>query len=260
MSVLPVQSGRCVDAMTDYREYRLSVKERIVVILLYVVLAETISLLFYDSFIPGIVGTPGCILFMRGYAGMRCRQRQRKLNMEFKELLLSLSANMAAGYSLERSFVPAYQELESIYQGRGYIQEETHLIIRGIEMRTDVVALLQDLGERSGLDDIREFARVTRVAKGTGGNLIGMMKKMVEAMEGRIAVEEEIETMITSKKLEQNIMSAMPFAIVLYMRVCNPGYMDALYGNIPGITAMSVCLLLIYVSIRWGRHIIDIQV
>lgn len=55
-------------------------------------------------------------------------------------------------------------------------------------------------------------------------------------------------------------MSAMPFVIVLYMRVCNPGYMNALYGNVFGIAAMSVCLIVIFLMVAWGRKITNIRV
>jgi tight adherence protein B len=86
-----------------------------------------------------------------------------------------------------------------------------------------------------------------------------MMKKMVENIDRRLEVEEEIDTMITSKRLEQNIMSAMPFVIILYLRVCNPGYMDALYGNALGIAAMSACLVITAATVIWGRKITDIH-
>ena len=57
-----------------------------------------------------------------------------------------------------------------------------------------------------------------------------------------------------------SILSAMPFAIILYLRVCNPGYMDALYGNIPGAALMTVCLGIIVATVLWGRKIININV
>ena len=101
---------------------------------------------------------------------------------------------------------------------------------------------------------------MSAVAGRSGGNLIKMMKKMVQTIEERLEVEDEIDTMVTAKRMEYNIMSAMPFVIVLYMRVCNPGYMDVLYGNIPGASLMTVCLGLIVMTILWGRKIININV
>ena len=175
-------------------------------------------------------------------------------------MLLSLSANMAAGYSIESAFAPVYQELAGMYQGSSYIEKEVMIILKGLEINSDVDVLLGDLAKRSQVKDIEEFAHIVVVAKRSGGNLIRMMKKMVQNMEERIEVEDEIDTMLTAKRLEQNIMSAMPFVIILYLRVCNPGYMDVLYGNIPGASLMTVCLGLIVMTILWGRKIININV
>lgn len=243
----------------DYDSYKLSVREIVTGIAVYSVIAVMVSVLFFDSLIPCLVFTPGILVFLRKIADGKCRQRKNKLNNEFKEMLLSLSANMAAGYSLEKAFVPACHELDGMYQGKSYIRQEMLLIINGLEMSSDVESLLRDMADRSGLQDVKEFAHVVAVAKGSGGNLIRMMKKMVENIDRRLEVEEEIDTMIASKRLEQNIMSAMPFVIILYLRVCNPGYMDALYGNALGIAAMSACLVITAAMVIWGRKITDIH-
>lgn len=249
-----------MSGLTDYSSYRLSMRELSITILVYMAVMAAVALLFYDSLIPCIPFAPGVLLFIRKMSVRKCDQRKRKLNIEFREMLQSLAANMAAGHSLERAFVPVYQELDGMYQGKSYIQKEILIIIKGIEMNSDVEDLLINLADRSDLEDIRQFAQVVSVAKGSGGNLIRMMKKMVDGINGRLEVEEEIDTLVTSKRLEQNIMSAMPFVIILYLRVGNPGYVDALYGNLPGVIAMSVCLAVIMLTVAWAGRIIDIHV
>ena len=84
----------------DYDSYKLSVREIVTGIAVYSVIAVMVSVLFFDSLIPCLVFTPGILVFLRKIADGKCRQRKNKLNNEFKEMLLSLSANMAAGYSL----------------------------------------------------------------------------------------------------------------------------------------------------------------
>ena len=253
--------------MTDYRVYRLKAGEKIGIAITYMVVTAAIAVLFYDNAAVCVVGVPGLLAMFRMVSRSKCIRMQKKLNMEFKEMLLSLAANMAAGYSMEKAFVPVYQEMEGLYQGRSYIQGEIKMIIAGLEMNTDMKILLKNFAERSGLDDVMEFAKVSAVAGRSGGNLIKMMKKMVQTIEygddRRTAieqVEDEIDTMVTAKQMEYNIMSAMPFVIVLYMRVCNPGYMNALYGNVFGIAAMSVCLIVIFLMVAWGRKITNIRV
>ena len=83
----------------DYDSYKLSVREIVTGIAVYSVIAVMVSVLFFDSLIPCLVFTPGILIFLRKIADGKCRQRKNKLNNEFKEMLLSLSANMAAGCS-----------------------------------------------------------------------------------------------------------------------------------------------------------------
>jgi len=81
----------------DYDSYKLSVREIVTGIAVYSVIAVMVSVLFFDSLIPCLVFTPGILVFLRKIADGKCRQRKNKLNNEFKEMLLSLSANMAGG-------------------------------------------------------------------------------------------------------------------------------------------------------------------
>ena len=67
-------------------------------------------------------------------------------------------------------------------------------------------------------------------------------------------VEEEMETLLSARRLEQRVMNAMPFLIVWYVEAGNPGYFNMLYGNLPGIVLMTVCMgvyLLAYVLSEW---------
>lgn len=248
------------DGKCDYRVYRLSINEKLITSVIYMLAAAALSELFYDRLWPCILFAPGIIPVFKMVSGKFCERRKKKINAEFKEFLVSLSANMAVGYSLESAFAPVYQELDGIYQGKSFIQGELLMIKRGVDMSADVAVLFMDFAERTGVSDIKEFAEIVMVSRKTGGNLIHMMKRMVANMEGRLEVEDEIDTMITSKRFEHNIMSVMPFAIVLYLRVCNKGYMDALYGNALGAVLMTVCLMIIIMAVIWGYRIVDIDV
>lgn len=60
-----------------------------------------------------------------------------------------------------------------MYQGKSYIRQEMLLIINGLEMSSDVESLLRDMADRSGLQDVKEFAHVVAVAKDSGEISLG---------------------------------------------------------------------------------------
>ena len=54
--------------------------------------------------------------------------------------------------------------------------------------------------------------------------------------------EKEIEVLLSARKLEQKIMNAMPFLIMLYVNLTSPGYFDKLYHSLAGTAVMTLCL------------------
>ena len=133
-------------------------------------------------------------------------------------------------------------------------------MIRGLRMHEDIEYLLQDMGERSGVREISEFAQVVGVAKRTGGNMVHIMKATAADISRKMEVELEIQTMIAAKKYEQKIMLIFPFFILAYLRIANGSYIHILYENIAGRLIMTICLAVSILSAAWSRKMIRIGV
>lgn len=246
--------------MKKYMIYRFDLGKLVAIVAAYLIIAIVVAVLFFDCVPACVLSVPFIGVIVKKSFRIMAERKKNHMRLEFKELLFSLAANMAAGYSIERAFVPAYRELEGMYQGHSLILGEISLIIKGMEVNQDIGKLLGDFATRSGVKEIDEFARVVYVSGKSGGNVIKMMKGMAENIDRRMEVEMEVSTTVAAKRFEQNIMTCMPFAMIIYMRVCNPGYMDVMYGNIFGVMVMAICLCAIVVSVVWSRRITDIHV
>ena len=178
-------------------------------ILIYMTGLVLISILFFNSLIPMIFLSPAIIVLLKNKRVALKEKRQKTLRLEFKELMVSLAANMSAGYSLEKSV---------------------------------------------------EFAQVVSVGKKSGGDTIRIIKRMTDNITRKGDIENEIDTMVSGKRLEQRIMCLMPFGIIMYLRLTNETYISGLYGNFVGIVVMSVALLLIYAAYIWGSRLVKIEV
>ena len=55
-------------------------------------------------------------------------------------------------------------------------------------------------------------------------------------------------------------MSAVPFAMICYMKVSFPDFLDVLYGNVLGAVIMSVCLLIYAGAFELGKRIVEVEV
>lgn len=219
-----------------------------------------VSYLFYDSCRAVVLFIPFAILDYRGMKNRKIEAQKAELTMEFKAMMEALVTSLNAGYSLEHAFADAKQDLSLVYEETALIFAELTLILQGLKMNIPLEQLLKDFARRSGIEDIQNFANVVSVAKKSGGNLIRIIGKTVNSISDKLAVEEEIKTMIAAKKLEQRIMMLMPYGIIFYLRIANGEFLEVLYHNGFGIILMTLFLAVIYGADLWAKKIMEIRV
>ena len=117
-----------------------------------------------------------------------------------------------------------------------------------------------DFAERSGLEDIKSFADVFLEARASGGELMKIIARTADVISEKIRIRQDILTSTASRRLEQNMMSAVPFGIVLYLEFTSRGFFDVLYETMTGRGIMTGCLAAYIGAMVWGRKILDISV
>ncbi|MCR5796369.1 MAG: type II secretion system F family protein [Eubacterium sp.] len=186
-------------------------------------------------------------------------KRKWELDIQFRDALDAVVAALVAGYSLENSFASARESLSLMYDDDALIIREMDYIVNRVEYNVPIEQVLQEFSDRSNVEDIRMFCDVVGIAKRTGGNLV----KIIRGTSGNIAERQEsrreIETMISGKKMEANIMSIIPMSMIVYMRVFSPGYLDPMYHNLAGVVMMTVCLVLYGLGVFAARRIMTIE-
>ncbi len=161
---------------------------------------------------------------------------------QFKECILSVASAVKAGYAVENAFAESILDLEVLY-GKGCgMAEEIRMVCRGVRNNTPLEETLADMGRRSGLQEVEEFAEVFSIAKRNSGNITQTMELYSRMIADKLELMAELETLLAAKRLEQRVMNVMPFLIVGYLGLTNPGYFDMMYHNLSGIGIMSACL------------------
>ncbi len=243
--------------LRDYRFCENSLREILPCLLQSAGAMAILAYFFYRSLwaLPALV--PVGIFY---YRSLRERRRCRQvlaLTLQFKETILSVSTSLLAGYAVENAFLESRQDIEMLYGKESFMYKELETIRRGIVMNVTLEDLLSDLGCRSGSEDLAEFAAVFAIAKRSGGNLSDIIRNTAELTMRRIESMQEIQTLLSGRKLEQSIMRCIPFVLILYISAGNPGYFDGLYHNFQGVLVMSGCLCLYLISWVMGDKIID---
>ncbi len=226
----------------NYERYEFKRGEKILCVSICNIIVLFLAYFFYRSILAVIFLSPIGILFYRQLAVQKMEKQKAELSIQFKECILCAAANLRAGYSAENAFCQSYGDMIMLFGDNCLIAEELMWIKQGLQNNMNLEELLEDFGERSGLEDIREFAGVFAIAKRGGGNLPAVISDTAVILSDKLEMQKEIRVLISGRQLEQKIMSVIPFGIVLYVEFTTPGYFDILYGNFPGIAVMSLCL------------------
>lgn len=246
--------------ISDYNLYQYSKKEWSSYFFQGAVLGAITGYVFYYSLIGAILLIPYGFIHVQIKKKQLIEKRKWQLNLEFRDGLASLSAALNAGYSIENAFSQAVADLKLMYSTDARIVLEFEGIVHQLNTNRTVESTLKDLAVRSGIEDIANFAEVFVTAKRTGGDIIKIIRTTGNAISDKIEVKREIITLITGKKFEADIMSLIPFFIILYLRMFSGGFLNPLYHNVFGIIFMTGILVLYFVVFRLTRRIINIEV
>ncbi len=226
-----------------YDRYFLNKKELLAIMAKGLLVLAILARLFYDSFFALLFLWPALFLILKQDIEKKKETRLKELSGEFRDGILAVSGALSAGYSVENAFSEALKELEYLYGRERPIISEFQYIVGGIGMNQPVETLLYDFARRSDLEDVQMFAEVFAVCKRTGGNIKEVISNTAARIGEKEDIRREIDTFLSAKKLEQRIMNVVPAAILLYVKITSPGFLEGLYGNAAGISVMTICLL-----------------
>ena len=235
------------------REYLRAFLQGIMIIL-------AVSYLFYGTWICAILFSPYLIRYISSWEKQTIKKRQQTFRFQFKEAIQSLSAGLNVGYSVENALREACKELKGMYRKDEMILRELMYMVRQLQMNVTAESALQGLATRTEDEDVQTFVTVFNLAKRSGGDTLDIIRSAVRQMGEKIDVEREVQTVISAKKMEFRIMTAIPFAMIVYLRIGFPELLGVLYGNPAGIVIMSVCLIIYLLAYEMGKKIVEIEV
>ena len=171
-----------------------------------------------------------------------------------------MASALHAGYAIENAWREAAAEMAVVYGEQGEITRVFRGISRKLAMGQTTEEAVRNLAERSGIPEVRQFAEVFGAAKRTSGNLAPILSETADLLAKKLRLREEIRTMVTAKKLEQNIMNLMPLLILVYINLGNPGFTDPLYETLAGRLIMTLCLGVYGFAVWLGQKILAVEV
>lgn len=250
----------CRQQELQYESYCFTFSEIISTCILIAFVISFFAILFYRSFIAMIVLSPLSVVVWKNVKTKKIQRRKKDLSVQFKDCIQAVCANLKAGYSVENAFRESVADIRLLYGENSYMGVELSRMIQGLSNNVSLEELLLSLGKRSGVTDIREFGEVFAIAKRNGGNMTDVLVRTSSVISRKMEIDREIQVLISAKRMEQQIMNLVPFAIIIYISITSPGFFDVLYHNVLGICIMTICLFVYLIAYRLSTKIINICV
>lgn len=244
----------------NYRSYRLSVTDKVQAALAAAAVSAVIALLFYNCVWVMLIMPILYHVLKKRKKKAGVQKQQREICIQFLDAIKVVSSALFAGFSMENAWLEAQKEIESLYGRNSMLYGELSKINRTVAMSVPIEGLLSDFANRTGVEDIISFAEVFGFAKRSGGDFVKVIETTVCHIKQKQETMQEIEIMITAKRLEQKVMNVIPVFILLYLRITSGGYLDILYGNVLGAAFMT-CALGVYIfAMYMAERIMNITV
>lgn len=223
-------------------------------------LALLFAWLFYDALTAFWVLTPLMWFWHRECESARKFKSDEQFRRMFREWILLLSASLSAGYSVENALLQSCRELKLLFPAGGVMIRELEGMLAQRENNQRLEVIFREFALRHPLEEIKSFVEVFAAARASGGSLNGVIRHTASQMAQIMDTRREIRTLLAAKIYEQKIMTVMPAAILLYIRLASAEFLEGLYHNPSGAAVATVCLL-IYVSAYFlGKRMVQFDV
>ncbi|MFZ5353239.1 MAG: type II secretion system F family protein [Bacillota bacterium] len=251
-----VKDGRII-----YDKYNMCLRDKIIYGLAASAVIAVGGYVFYRSIIVSILLMPLGFLYPGQKTVEIIRKRKAELNMQFKDMLSSVASSLMAGKSVEGSFKDALADLKIQYSDPDccIIRELENISLR-LEMNDTIEAALEDLANRSQLEDIKSFVNVFQACKRTGGDLVQVIKSSTDIINDKIYLKQEIDSLIIQRRFEQKVLSILPFALVALITSSSSDFISPVYTTLQGRLSMTIAILLFLAAHFISGKIMNIEV
>lgn len=265
----------------DYNVYVMSPAEKLK---FYLILASIYFILGFLFYRDVIVSAILCFLTIPSkgvYIDYKIKKQKEKLLEGFRDALYSISASIAAGRQMPQAIETAAAELQRGEGQRGgapelaparnarggpdgpaagVAAEFSAMATAYHQSHAEIGDLLSSFAARSGLSEIKQFADAYRVCKKCGGDLESVCLKSASLLLDKIDFQNEVKMLVSQKKLDIALLTAMPLCVLLFLNLCSYSYIELLYTTIIGRIIMTVSLALIVIALFWGMKITDLKI
>lgn len=150
----------------------------------------------------------------------RSAKRIKQIQEQLPDALALMSASVEGGQTFQRS-IDMYRR-----DAKAPLSAELDRVMAEVAVGSDLVVALENMAERSGVEDLTWAVEAVRIQQSTGGRLAPILKTLADFMRTRQEVRREVQTLSAEGRMSGYVLFAIPLFLVCALEMKDPDYLQ----------------------------------
>jgi tight adherence protein B len=168
----------------------------------------------------------------------RANKRIKQMQEQLPDALSLMAASVEGGQTFQRA-IDMYRR-----DARPPLSRELDRVMAEVVVGSDLVVALENMAERSGVEDLKWAVEAVRIQQSTGGRLAPILHTLATFMRTRQEVRREVQTLSAEGRMSGYVLFAIPLFLVFALELKDPGYLQPMYHGIGLIVLIGTCGLM----------------
>ena len=185
--------------------------------------------------------------------GFLVGRRKRAFAEQLDSTLQMMAASLRAGYSLLQSVQAMSSEADSP------TKDEFSRVLNETRIGRALNDSLIEVSDRMGSEDFKWVAQAIAINRDVGGNLADVLDGVARTIRDRNQLHRQVASLASEGKLSAIILMALPFGVVAFLTIGNPGYLNRLFTSTIGWGIVIAAVVMLTVGGIWLRATVRIK-
>jgi tight adherence protein B len=168
------------------------------------------------------------------------------VDLQILEALTIIKNSLQSGCAITNAIVDVKNELKDP------IRSEFDQISKSLSLGLSFDEAIEQASSKTNNREFKFILNILKISKDTGASLKDIFDQIIELISKRTATKSKISALTSQGKLSGNIVSLVPFIIILMMYLIEPDMMQPLFVTLSG----NILLLVVVIMVVLGSLIV----
>jgi tight adherence protein B len=168
----------------------------------------------------------------------RAAKRIKQMQEQLPDALALMAASVEGGQTFQRS-IDMYRR-----DARPPLSVELDRVMAEVVVGSDLVVALENMAERSGVEDLKWAVEAVRIQQSTGGRLAPILHTLADFMRTRQEVRREVQTLSAEGRMSGYVLFAIPIFLVCALELKDPDYLTPMLHGVGLVVLIGTCGLM----------------